>query len=392
MINKIVEKIRIRLVSSLDALYLVWLDLVLKPSPEADRLLIVKIDAIGDYMLHRGFFESTREVFPKHKIVYCGQQLVKHIAETFDSNLIDEFIWIDRSKLALDLPYRWAVMRRFRRAGFGTVINPTFTRDFRIDDLIVRSAKAPVAIGFDGEMYSGKMNAAQKSIADRYYTRLVHVTDENWFEFDRLRAFFTEALNHKVQLERPHIQPVVSMPPGMPDQYVVFFPGASAEFRQWPAERFAEIGEFIHEQTGLAILITGGPGDQVLAKRIMQAGRKAHYTDLTGKTKLSELISLLHKSTLLLSNETGAVHMAAALSVPTVVISNGNHFGRFNPYPARLHPDCTTIYPPRIEVRLENDRLGLIRDYGQGSRINISEVPVIAVMKAVEHVLEKAEG
>ena len=77
--------------------------------------------------------------------------------------------------------------------------------------------------------------------------------------------------------------------------------------------------------------------------------------NLVGKTSLIELIAILNKGELLLSNETSAPHIAVALDRLNIfVIYNGNHFGRFIPYPREITQNYHPIYHPEIGINLDD--------------------------------------
>jgi ADP-heptose:LPS heptosyltransferase len=135
--------------------------------------------------------------------------------------------------------------------------------------------------------------------------------------------------------------------PGGPVK-VVLFPGAGHAFRRWPASSFALLMEHIVQRNRNSVFtIAGGPTDTILAKEIIDLTPidASVISDLTGKTSLTEMVQLLQQADLLVSNETSSVHMAAAVNLNTVCISNGNQFGRFNPYPKVLNKPVETVYP-----------------------------------------------
>jgi ADP-heptose:LPS heptosyltransferase len=99
-------------------------------------------------------------------------------------------------------------------------------------------------------------------------------------------------------------------------------PGAEyGPAKRWPAERFIAAALDIHRQTNCQWLILGGKADAELAARVT-AGITHHAprtTNLAGQTSLRELMSLLKLSRVLLTNDTGPMHVAAALGTPVVV-------------------------------------------------------------------------
>lgn len=110
-------------------------------------------------------------------------------------------------------------------------------------------------------------------------------------------------------------------------RYVVLHPGAQLPSRRWPAERFAQVGDVLAAQ-GLSVVVTGTAAERELAREVVaRMHRPAH--DLCGLTGLWELGALLEGAALLVSNDTGVAHVAAALGTPRVVVSCGGDVYRW---------------------------------------------------------------
>jgi heptosyltransferase-2 len=99
---------------------------------------------------------------------------------------------------------------------------------------------------------------------------------------------------------------------------VILCPGASyGPAKRWPAERFARTAALLRERRGAEVLVIGSAPELELAESIRSrlAGKPAV---LTGQTSLRELMGLIGRATLLISNDTGPMHLANALGVPVV--------------------------------------------------------------------------
>ncbi|HEX2101422.1 MAG TPA: glycosyltransferase family 9 protein, partial [Candidatus Synoicihabitans sp.] len=99
---------------------------------------------------------------------------------------------------------------------------------------------------------------------------------------------------------------------------VVLQPGATDVRRRWSPERFAAVGDALAE-AGATIVVNGGPGERELTAQVAAAMR-APAIDFEGKLSVSGLVALLAKSRLLVSNDTGPLHLAQALGTPSVGI------------------------------------------------------------------------
>ena len=102
---------------------------------------------------------------------------------------------------------------------------------------------------------------------------------------------------------------------------VVLHPGATAESRRWPAERFGAVAEAIASRTSCAVVIAGGADDLPLALRAHQAmASPQRCTVLAGALSLGEMAALIERAALLVCNNSLPSHLAAALGTPLVTL------------------------------------------------------------------------
>ena len=107
-------------------------------------------------------------------------------------------------------------------------------------------------------------------------------------------------------------------------RYFVVHPGATAPSRRYPAERFGRAAEAIARASGCVPVYTGDASEQAL----IEQARKGRGVSLAGRLELGQLGALIAGAELLLSNNTGPVHMAAALGTPVVdlyALTNPQH-------------------------------------------------------------------
>jgi len=115
------------------------------------------------------------------------------------------------------------------------------------------------------------------------------------------------------------------------DKYAVLVPGSAQADKCWPIERFAILAERIASQFGLPIVAAGTASESPLIETLRQ---KAHVpvTNLAGRTSLKELVALLRAARLVVSNDTGPGHIAAALGTPLVLMFSWSNPARIAPY------------------------------------------------------------
>ena len=151
-------------------------------------------------------------------------------------------------------------------------------------------------------------------------------------ELERNAEFFQQlsSKSHQVDYPKLMLPNIVSSITWKNREYYVLFPGAGTPLRRWPVEFFAGIANRIFEKTGLTGVLDGLPNEKCLAKSIQDLSKAP--LEWAG-TRLSELPELLKNANFLVSGETGAVYIAAAVGTPVVCILGGIDFGRFLPYP-----------------------------------------------------------
>ena len=120
-----------------------------------------------------------------------------------------------------------------------------------------------------------------------------------------------------------------------PDAFACVHAGASVAERRWPVERFAAAADVLVDR-GLAVVLTGSASEAGLALAIRRRMRNP-AVNLAGATPLGTLGAVLERAALLLCNDTGVSHIAAALKTPSVVISTGDNPARWAPPDGRRH-------------------------------------------------------
>jgi ADP-heptose:LPS heptosyltransferase len=142
------------------------------------------------------------------------------------------------------------------------------------------------------------------------------------------------------ELEFPIRQPdrarlELATSPLLDGPFAVIHPGASRPDRRWPPGRFAEVGDVLASR-GLHVVLTGSAGERELVLEVSSRMR-APSIDLAGSTDIGMLAALLDEARVLVCNDTGVSHLAAALGIPSVVVFATPLTARWAPLNADLH-------------------------------------------------------
>lgn len=321
------------------------------PDPkERPQCLLIRLDRIGDVVL---WLPAARLVADDRR--RKGLSVIAVVADDVAglaraSALFDDVFAIDRLRFRLDPLYRLRQLRKVGRFPATEAIHPVWSRALTLGDAVVRFTGAPDRIGWNGGR--DNMTRLGRWLGNRGYTRLIAGPSEPVPETVRNEDFLKGLglAGLPADVKRPLFYPsgLPGTGPSLPERYIVVVPGASFPGRRWPLARFADIIAALHHATGLPAVICGTKPDGALARAILaRLSAPARPSDLTGRTDLADLIPVIGGATLLLSNETAAIHMAALLGTPAVCIAGGGFFGRFIPY----GPSSLMQYrPPAVAV------------------------------------------
>lgn len=122
---------------------------------------------------------------------------------------------------------------------------------------------------------------------------------------------------------------------GVQQEYIVIHPGAGADVKLWPADRWRRVIADL-TSTGVAVLVTGSDAETELAHAVAAGLSNVH--NLAGRTPLPVLIELLRRAQLVLGPDSGPLHLAVACGTPTVHLYGPSEPERFGPWgPASKH-------------------------------------------------------
>lgn len=102
---------------------------------------------------------------------------------------------------------------------------------------------------------------------------------------------------------------------------VILNPGANyGTAKQWPEDRYAGLGRSLRELFDARLVLVGAGGDRDVCDRIRHEIDKNAVLDLTGQTSLEALVSVIKRAQLMVTNDTGAMHVGAAVPIPVIAV------------------------------------------------------------------------
>ena len=305
------------------------------------NILIAKPSSLGDIILTLPALRALRMSFPEAKISWLIRPEFAQLVENHPH--LNEVITFDRKLLARAWFHPGAfgalisLIRKLRRSKFDAVFD--FQGLFRMASLAWLSGcknrfGMANAREFAAIFYTHKIphNIENIHMVD-YYLKIIQAAGASDFGVEFVFPENPDAEDSIGKLLASR---------GIQDNYAVLISGSVHQDKCWPPERFAQLADRISSQYGLSIIATGSASEAKIVDKVKEKAN-VPIVSLAGQTSLSQLVALLKRAKLIVSNDTGPGHIAAALGVPLVLM-----FGRANPI--RLGPyrrkDCVMAIEP----------------------------------------------
>jgi len=356
----------------------------------AKKVLVVRVDAIGDFLLWLDAAKELRTLYPagEYELTLLGNLAWCDLARRLPH--FDRVLPLDRGRFVNSLSYRRSFLQALRKEGFHTVIQPTFSREFFLGDEIVRVSGAPERIGSAGDCTNtGRLG---KRLSDRCYTRLIPAAASPVMELERNAEFLRGLGLDGCRASLPDLRFLLTRGTApLPGAYYLLVPGAGMPIKRWRAANFAELAGRLHRLTGWPGLVCGSAEEQGLADRLVrEAG--VPLENRAGGTSLIDLAALIAGAQVVIGNDSAAIHLAAALGVPAVSVLAGAQYGRFLPY--RVSPPPGSPLPLPVVHRMDCFGCDWRCSQGvddEGAAPCVARITVDAVFEAVCAVLALGE-
>lgn len=294
--------------------------------PDRPRVLISRMSAIGDTILTTPVACRLRDAFPSAHLAWVVEEKSSRFIEGHPA--IDETIVLPRGWFVS--PARiLELRRRLRPMRFDAAID---CQSITKSALACWLSGAPLRIGCKGK-YGSELSPLLNNRLIK--PRRPHLTDRSLELLTRLGLNAAAEPYEAVRWDLPTCPGAEqSVAEWMPNEaYAVINPGATWDSKLWEMDRFGEVAERIGRQRGLrSIVVWGGERESRWADQIVAASNG--WASKAPPTSLQELASVLRQSRLLLSSDTGPMHLAVAVGTPTVGLFGSTHPDACGPYGA----------------------------------------------------------
>lgn len=296
-----------------------------------NNIIIIRLDAIGDFFLWLSSAKYLKDLYPsgEYEITLVCSSLLKNFAEKIP--FFDRVIFIDKNKYFSNPFYRWFVRIKFLFIKADTVINPIYSREYTVDK-ILKFIRCKNRIGIDGDLSNIKEEVKNRS--NKLYKNILVPPQKECHELVVNSLFVSFLSNQKI------LPSVANLREYLPScqfdfnyKYFVIIPGSSQRYKRWEPNKVISIIEKITQHTDFKCIVCGDASEKDVAEAI---STNINIINTVGNTNLLALCNIISHSEFVLTNDTAALHITAALNIPSICILGGGHFGRFAPYPEEL--------------------------------------------------------
>lgn len=290
---------------------------------EAKKILCIRLDAMGDVLMTTPAIRAIKESIPGSEITLLTSPSAARVAPLVPE--LDDVITYDAPWMKATAPRRnsqpdWKIIDRLRRIKFdAAVIFTVFSQNPLPAALMAFLSDIPLRLGYcrenpyqmlthwvrETEPESGVRHEVQRQLD--LVAAVGCKTEE-----ERLQIRVSE----KDQLTAIHKLRETGINLGKP--WLVIHPGSTAPSRRYAPESYAEVSRRLSTENGLQVVFTGDQSECRLVESIQNMGGYSY--SLAGKLTLGEMAALLQMAPLLISNNTGPVHIASAVGTPVVVL------------------------------------------------------------------------
>ena len=305
------------------------------------RVLIVRLGALGDIVHAVPAAAALRAAHPDASIDWLVDARHREFLELV--TVVDRIVELERPSLA-----GWIdVTRRLRGGGYDVALD---LQGLLKSAILARASGAPRVLGFS--IFHLREKTARPFYSESVDAEGGHVIRKNLRLLEALGVHDDEIRFPLAAIDSPAAAAVLTQAAGSP--VALLNPGAAWPNKRWHTPRFGEVASFLREVRGFAPFVLWGPGEEALARSVVEFSSGAAM--MAPPTSLADLVALSRVAALMISGDTGPLHLAAAVGTPTVSIFGPTNPARNGPWSAddivvSRHESCGCHYDRRCRER-----------------------------------------
>lgn len=287
------------------------------------NVLCIRPDNLGDVLMTSPAIRAFKESVPNRKVTLltssAGGQIARFIPQ-IDDVIVYDIPWYKHGEAGSGKEISDIVKKIKERKFDAAIIFTVFSQNPLPTAMLCYMAGIQRVAGYCRE---NPYNLMSDWIPD--HEPVYKVTHEVERQLELVRHLGASVKNDNIVLSTPPavrkdvLDKMHNEGIDMNAPWLVLHPGVSEAKRQYPVDYFAEVARQVVHELGYQVVITGVESEGSLASQIMDYSGEGAHT-LVGKLDMAELIALISEAPLLISNNTGPVHIAAGVGTPVVVL------------------------------------------------------------------------
>ncbi|NJO75503.1 MAG: lipopolysaccharide heptosyltransferase II [Leptolyngbyaceae cyanobacterium RM1_406_9] len=298
----------------------------------AKNILCVRLDTIGDVIMTTPAMRALKASQPTRRITLLTSSagsVVAPLIPDLDDLIIYDSPWLKATAPRINSSPEYEMIERLRQANFdAAVIFTVYSQNPLPSAFLCYMAGIPLRLAHCHENPYQLLTNWIKDPEPDQFTR-----HEVRRQLDLVASVGSEIADQRMSLKVPEtarirvLRQLQELGINLEHPWIVIHPGATALSRRYPPERFAVVADQLVQRYGIPVIFTGTEPEQELVASICQDMSVTSHS-LVGCLNLGELTALLDIAPLLISNNTGPVHIAAAVGTPVVdlyALTNPQH-------------------------------------------------------------------
>lgn len=314
------------------------------------RVLAVRLDNLGDVLMLGPALRSIRRTLPHAHVTLMaspGGGRAAALLPWVDAVMTERVVWQDASaRLHLDPDRELALVRRIADHGFdAAIIFTSFSQSPWPAAYASYLAGVPLRAAQAGDFGGSLLTDVVAPVAHDAHQvdRNLHLVQA--LGFSLAGSHLEVSLSSEAEASAALLLEQVGLDLDKP--FVALAPGAGCAARRYPAERFSVVAQSLADK-GFPVVVLGTSGEAELGAAILDPNAGRPVFSLVGRTEVPQLAAVLARSALVLTNDSGSMHLADALQRPMVVLFSGtDRESQWRPRrsPSRLLRRPTPCFP-----------------------------------------------
>lgn len=290
------------------------------PTGSIRKILVLRYRSIGDILLANPALHGLRKTFPNAKIDIIVDDLFEEILR--ENPNVDRVIINPRKPAGPKWKADLEMLKKLRAEGYDVAVDlHSGPRSAAFAFLSGAKWRAGHAFRLRNRLsYNVPVTTAT---ADEHTWKVqFRVVAELGVNWPTMPEYF---LSVSDEMEKSVNERLEKSGFSFDHPLVLLHPGARVMVKRWPAERMGELARWLVDEKGSAVFLAGSPADEEEIRKIRKASGYAlpYFTDLN----IGELVALINRSAMIVCNDSGPMHIAGVLNIPTVAL-----FGPSDPH------------------------------------------------------------